>query len=89
MDIWPTPHNDSLIGNWEGSPVALTALTLGAEHIVLAGEKYMEELRILPAEDLTAAVAAGVQAAALEAALVGNVLAMLADAEAWANPTNF
>ncbi|HAN46213.1 MAG TPA: hypothetical protein DCQ32_06630 [Cyanobacteria bacterium UBA8156] len=64
------------------------------EHIVLSGEKYMElsdrdflpEAAVLPKEDLAAAVTAGVQAAALEAALVGNLLAVLADVDAWANP---
>ena len=105
MDILLNPSNDSLIGAWcedwggfperddlTGSTAALTALTLGAEHIVLSGEKYMAERDLLPeaavlvGENCSAAVTAGVQAAALEAALVGNLLAVLADVEAWAHP---
>ncbi|MGQ9865029.1 MAG: hypothetical protein ACUVSQ_01895 [Pseudanabaenaceae cyanobacterium] len=100
MDILPNSRNDFLIGAWGGdggdAPVgnaaALTALTLGAEHIVLSGEAYMgdrdffPEGAVLANEDLSTAVAAGVQAAALEAAWVGNLLAVLADTDAGANP---
>ncbi len=71
MDIWP--NSDGRTGN----AAALMALTLGVESIVRLGEKYLGDRDGKPQDSF--AVAVGVRAAAVEAAVVGNLLAVLAD----------